>query len=237
MAGRFNLWLGREGRGGRIYSQEQLGWLEAIRDYLAANIEVTKGATSRRTSPRKAASWARGGLSGRGWMTYSTTCRTRWLREGFRGVGLARGRAKPAGGRPIAGPWALPVGWRWEQLGDIGTWSGGGTPSKAKPEFWSNGNHSMGIAQGHETGCHRQHGRSHHLAAVAGSSTKLVAAGSVLCVMRSGILRHTFPVAVAAGRCDAESGHASAHAATSDRSIFSSLLSSLHRPDSARNFV
>ena len=35
-------------------------------------------------------------------------------------------------------------------------------------------------------------------AAVAGSSTKLVAAGSVLCVMRSGILRHTFPVAVAA---------------------------------------
>ena len=43
MAGRFNLWLGREGRAGRAYSEEQLGWLEAIRDYLAANIEVTKG--------------------------------------------------------------------------------------------------------------------------------------------------------------------------------------------------
>ena len=41
MAGRFNLWLGREQRAGRDYSQEQLGWLEAIRDYLAANIEVT----------------------------------------------------------------------------------------------------------------------------------------------------------------------------------------------------
>ncbi len=41
MAGRFNLWLGREGRAGRAYSQEQLGWLEAIRDYLSANIEVT----------------------------------------------------------------------------------------------------------------------------------------------------------------------------------------------------
>ena len=41
MAGRFNLWLGREQRAGRTYSQEQLGWLEAIRDYLAANIEVT----------------------------------------------------------------------------------------------------------------------------------------------------------------------------------------------------
>ncbi len=41
MAGRFNLWLGREKTAGRIYDQAQLGWLEAIRDYLAANIEVT----------------------------------------------------------------------------------------------------------------------------------------------------------------------------------------------------
>ncbi len=32
--------------------------------------------------------------------------------------------------------------------------------------------------------------------AVAGSSTKMVPAGSVVCVMRSGILRHSFPVAV-----------------------------------------
>ena len=41
MAGRFNLWLGREQRAGRNYDQAQLGWLEAIRDHLAANIEVT----------------------------------------------------------------------------------------------------------------------------------------------------------------------------------------------------
>ena len=40
MAGRFNLWLGREKQAGRAYSQEQLGWLEAIRDHLAANIEL-----------------------------------------------------------------------------------------------------------------------------------------------------------------------------------------------------
>ncbi len=43
MAGRFNLWLGREQKAGRDYTDEQLGWLEAIRDYLAANVEVTKG--------------------------------------------------------------------------------------------------------------------------------------------------------------------------------------------------
>lgn len=41
MAARFNLWLGREVRAGRQYDQAQLGWLEAIRDHLAANVEVT----------------------------------------------------------------------------------------------------------------------------------------------------------------------------------------------------
>jgi type I restriction enzyme R subunit len=40
MAGRFNLWLGREKQAGRDYTQAQLGWLEAIRDHLAANIEL-----------------------------------------------------------------------------------------------------------------------------------------------------------------------------------------------------
>ena len=40
IAGRFNLWLGREKQAGRQYSQEQLSWLEAIRDHLATNIEL-----------------------------------------------------------------------------------------------------------------------------------------------------------------------------------------------------
>lgn len=40
MAGRFNLWLGREEKAGRAYDDEQRGWLEAIRDHIAANIEL-----------------------------------------------------------------------------------------------------------------------------------------------------------------------------------------------------
>lgn len=40
MAGRFNLWLGREKRAGREYTPQQLAWLEAIRDHLSANIEL-----------------------------------------------------------------------------------------------------------------------------------------------------------------------------------------------------
>ena len=41
MAGRFNLWIGREEKAGRVYSAEQRAWLEAIRDHVAANIDVS----------------------------------------------------------------------------------------------------------------------------------------------------------------------------------------------------
>jgi type I restriction enzyme R subunit len=40
IAGRFNLWLGREERAGRTYTDEQRNWLLAIRDHLAVNIEI-----------------------------------------------------------------------------------------------------------------------------------------------------------------------------------------------------
>ena len=40
VAGRFNLWLGREEKAGRVYSDEQKEWLMAIRDHLAVNIEI-----------------------------------------------------------------------------------------------------------------------------------------------------------------------------------------------------
>ena len=40
VAGRFNLCLGRERQAGRAYNQAQLGWLEAIRSQLAANIAL-----------------------------------------------------------------------------------------------------------------------------------------------------------------------------------------------------
>lgn len=42
IAGKFNLWLGREKNAGREYSTDQLAWLGAIRDHLAVNAEVTR---------------------------------------------------------------------------------------------------------------------------------------------------------------------------------------------------
>ena len=37
---RFNLWIGRQIKAGRVFSDEQMAWLKAIKDYLAANVEI-----------------------------------------------------------------------------------------------------------------------------------------------------------------------------------------------------
>jgi type I restriction enzyme R subunit len=37
---RFNLWIGRQKKAGRVFTDDQLQWLEAIRDYLAVNVEI-----------------------------------------------------------------------------------------------------------------------------------------------------------------------------------------------------
>lgn len=67
VAGRFNLWLGREERAGRTYGTEQLGWLEAIRDHLAANIDLTLADLQElpRFSERGGVLAARGAFGGR----------------------------------------------------------------------------------------------------------------------------------------------------------------------------
>jgi type I restriction enzyme, R subunit len=37
---KFNLWIGRQIKAGRTFNQEQMNWLKAIKDYLAANVEI-----------------------------------------------------------------------------------------------------------------------------------------------------------------------------------------------------
>jgi type I restriction enzyme, S subunit len=88
----------------------------------------------------------------------------------------------------------LPKKWESWRLGDIGQWSGGGTPSSSHAAFW-NGDipwvspkdmkvSAITTTQDHIT-----------QAAVESSAAKLIAARSVLFVTRSGILAHSFPVA------------------------------------------
>lgn len=36
-------------------------------------------------------------------------------------------------------PRPLPEGWAWARLGELGKWTGGGTPSKAVEKYWQQG--------------------------------------------------------------------------------------------------
>jgi type I restriction enzyme, R subunit len=41
IAGKFNLWLGREERACRTYTEPQRAWLFAIRDFIAVNVSIS----------------------------------------------------------------------------------------------------------------------------------------------------------------------------------------------------
>lgn len=81
-------------------------------------------------------------------------------------------------------------------LRELGTWTGGGTPSKGKPEYWRGhipwvSPKDMKVLRIVDTEDHISEG------AVRESATNVVPAGAILMVTRSGILSRTFPVAVA----------------------------------------
>ncbi|CUA93994.1 restriction endonuclease subunit S [Thiomonas bhubaneswarensis] len=90
----------------------------------------------------------------------------------------------------------IPVSWQLVPLKELGVWSGGGTPSKAKPEYWTNG--SIPWVSPKDMKTERIIDSEDHItkAAVEESTAKLIPAGAVLVVTRSGILSHTLPVAI-----------------------------------------
>lgn len=91
---------------------------------------------------------------------------------------------------------ALPPGWDTELLGNLGAWTGGGTPSKANKAFWEGG--TIPWVSPKDMKAERIQTSEDLITevAVGQSSAKYIDAGSVLMVTRSGILAHTFPVTV-----------------------------------------
>jgi len=89
----------------------------------------------------------------------------------------------------------LPEGWISVQLRDLGKWQGGGTPSKARPEFWG-GSIPWVSPKDMKTNTITTTIDRITPQAVAGSAANLVPPGSILIVTRSGILAHSFPAAV-----------------------------------------
>ncbi len=89
----------------------------------------------------------------------------------------------------------LPRGWATARLSDLGGWIGGGTPSKANPAFWSG---DIPWVSPKDMKVEVIHDAEDHITseALGNSATNLVPDDSVLVVTRSGILRHSLPVAV-----------------------------------------
>jgi type I restriction enzyme, S subunit len=91
----------------------------------------------------------------------------------------------------------LPRSWTRLSLGEVGRWVGGGTPSRANICFWTDGTIPWVSPKDMKTDRLASAQEQITEAAVANSATNLVEKGSVLLVVRSGILEHTLPVAIA----------------------------------------
>jgi type I restriction enzyme, S subunit len=90
----------------------------------------------------------------------------------------------------------LPRGWASASLSDLGKWLGGGTPSKSVREYWNNGTIPWVSPKDMKRLKIDSSQDQITPTAVAESATNLVPAQSVLMVTRSGILEHSFPVAI-----------------------------------------
>ena len=107
--------------------------------------------------------------------------------------------SRAASDRPayeIDPPFDIPDSWEWVRLKDLGDFVGGHTPSLADPSNWENGSvlwvTSKDMKQKYidDTGC--------KVSAKGASELHLLPPGSLIMVTRSGILRRTFPVSLAA---------------------------------------
>jgi type I restriction enzyme S subunit len=89
---------------------------------------------------------------------------------------------------------ALPKNWQVWPLADVGTWLGGGTPSKADNRYWRG--HIPWVSPKDMKALSIVDTEDHiSEEAVESSAAKIIPPGSVIFVTRSGILAHSFPVA------------------------------------------
>jgi len=90
----------------------------------------------------------------------------------------------------------LPEGWAWTTYEQIGKWSGGGTPSKQIESYWIEGEIPWISPKDMKSLLVRGSEDKITDDAIENSSAKLIPSGSLLFVVRSGILRRTLPIAL-----------------------------------------
>lgn len=89
--------------------------------------------------------------------------------------------------------------WKTLPLKDCGTWFGGGTPNKAHPEYWEAGTIPWITSKDVKTDIIEDTQIHINWEGVENSSAKFIKSPALIFVMRSGILRHSFPVAISMG--------------------------------------
>lgn len=89
----------------------------------------------------------------------------------------------------------VPAHWVIRPIKAFARFSGGGTPSRENPAYWGG---TIPWVSPKDMKCERVEGAEESITeeGLAESSSSLVAAGRVLMVVRSGILKHTIPVAI-----------------------------------------
>lgn len=98
-------------------------------------------------------------------------------------------------------PFDIPESWEWVRIGELGVWSGGGTPSKQNEKYWLDGSISWISPKDMKTDYISTSQNSITKFAVKDKGICLLKPGAILIVTRSGILRHSLPVALAATEC------------------------------------
>ena len=104
-------------------------------------------------------------------------------------------RLDPAIPHDLAPPFPVPPNWRWSRLHALGMLKGGGTPSKARDDFW-NGSIPWVSPKDMKVDYIAETRLNITEAAITGSAAKLIEAESILFVVRGMILSHSFPVAI-----------------------------------------
>ena len=84
--------------------------------------------------------------------------------------------------------------WVWRSLKTCGSWYGGGTPSMAHPEYWENGTLLWVTSKDMKSDLIEDTLMHTNMIGVENSSANYIEKPAILFVMRSGILRRTFPV-------------------------------------------
>lgn len=88
----------------------------------------------------------------------------------------------------------LPLGWMRKSLDQCGRWIGGGTPSKSNNAYWEEGTIPWASSQDIMENELTQTKYKISKFAVVESATNIVPQNAIVMVMRSGVLRHSFPV-------------------------------------------